>query len=280
VKKINLQKVIIFIFLIMVTSVFLFPLLITFFASFKSNMEILTRGAQVIPERFNYENYIKAWNIANFRRYTLNSLYVTALTIAGILVVSTMSGYAFARGKFLGKKIIFSLFIATMFLSWGPIMIYPQIQVARFLSINNSLSGYVILRVFTVNMTMIFLAKSYIDSIPKSIDEAAFMDGCSFFRIYWNIILPLVKPILATICLLTFGETWNDYLLPLVFTMSKPELKTLTVAVVGLKTSGQVASSWNLMLSGSMMSIVPMVILYFSMSKYFISGLTKGAIKE
>jgi ABC-type glycerol-3-phosphate transport system permease component len=271
---------IIFVGLCAITAVFLFPLLITLFASLKSNMEILTAGGNLFPEVPRWENYVEAWNMANFKRYTVNSLFVTSMTIAGILLVATMTGYAFSRGSFRGKNLLFSLFIATMFLSWGPIMIYPQLQVAKFLHIHASLWGYIILRVFTVNMTMIFLAKTYIDSVPRSLDEAARIDGCSFFRIYWNIILPLIKPIIATIALLTFGETWNDYLLPLVFTMSKPALKTLTVAVVGLKTSGQVASSWNLMLAGSMMSIIPMIILYFSMSNYFISGLTRGAIKE
>lgn len=278
--KKSLNNQIIFIFLCLVTALFLFPLLITLSSSFKTNMEILTSGGNLLPESLQWKNYVDAWNIANFKRYALNSLFVTAMTIVGILLVATSTGYAFSRGNFIGKKLLFSLFIATMFLSWGPIMIYPQLQVAKVLGINASLWGYIILRVFTVNMTMIFLAKTYIDSITRSLDEAATIDGCSFFRIYWNIILPLIKPIIATITLLTFGETWNDYLLPLVFTMARPELQTLTVAVVGLKTSGQVASSWNLMLAGSVMSIVPMIILYFSMSKYFISGLTRGAIKE
>lgn len=279
-RKIPHSSIVKLTFLGLLTLIFLFPLLMTISASLKTNMEILTSGGQVLPDVPQWKNYSEAWNIANFKRYTLNSIFVTAMTIAGILLVSTSSGYAFSRGSFRGKKILFSLLIATMFLSWGPVMIYPQLQVAKFLHIHSSLWGYIILRVFTVNMTMIFLAKTYLDSIPRSLDEAATIDGCSFFRIYWNIMLPLAKPIIATISLLTFGESWNDYLLPLVFTMSKPALRTLTVAVVSLKTSGQVASSWNLMLAGSVMSIIPMIILYLSLSKYFISGLTRGAIKE
>jgi ABC-type glycerol-3-phosphate transport system permease component len=120
---------------------------------------------------------------------------------------------------------------------------------------------------------------SYMSSIPYEIDEAAKIDGCGFFRIYWNIIFPLLKPLVATVGLLSFRAAWNDYMLPMIFTLANPQKSPLIVGVVSLRNSGEAASSWNLMLAGTTIAIVPMLIVYLFLNRYFIEGLTSGAVK-
>ena len=125
-----------------------------------------------------------------------------------------------------------------------------------------------------------FLTIGYLKTINTEIDEAAIIDGCSFVRVYWNIILPLLKPILATVALLAFRRSWNDYLLPMVMTFGKSANYPLVVGVVQLKSSGgEMASQYNLMMAGTMFSILPIILIYMSMNRYFISGMTAGALK-
>jgi multiple sugar transport system permease protein len=130
-----------------------------------------------------------------------------------------------------------------------------------------------------MNATNLFVSRSYIETIPKEIDEASKIDGCSFFQIFRHIIAPLCTPVVATIGILSFRSSWNDYLLPMVFTMATPKRMPLIVGVVNLKSSGEAASSWNLMLAGTALSIIPMIVVYICFNRYFIEGLTSGSVK-
>lgn len=279
VKKIKAGQILSVFGLVLLAIIFLFPVVYIVFASFKSNAEILTAGNRILPERFVLENYIQAWNLANFKLYIKNSVFMSFFIVLGSIFVATIAGYVFERGNFPGKKFWLAIMIASMFISVGSISLYPQVQIAKGLHIHNSLWGVIIIRVFGMNIMQFYISKNFIKSIPKEIDEASKIDGCSFFRNYWNIILPLLKPLIATVGLLSFRLAWNDYLLPLVFTMGKPENTPLIVGVVNLKNTGEAASSWNLMLAGTVMSIIPMLIVFIVLNKYFVSGLTNGAVK-
>ena len=274
-----ISKAVIYIFLILVTVITLLPVMYAFFGSFKENQELLTSGARLIPQKFVFSNYVEAWNLADFKTYTWNSVYLTFFSVIGVVLPSSMGGYVFARGNFPLKKLLFALFVGTMFISLGTITLYPKLQIARALHINKSLLGIIIMNVFAVGPTNLFLVRSFVESMPKEIDEAAAIDGCSFGGIFFRIIFPLIKPILATVAIITFKNVWNDYLLPMVFTISTPSKAPLVVGVVSLKNTGEGATSWNLMLAGTMISIVPMMILYLCLNKYFVEGLTSGAVK-
>ena len=130
-----------------------------------------------------------------------------------------------------------------------------------------------------MNVTQFFLSKSYIDTISREIDEAATIDGCNFFQIYHTIIFPLLKPLIASVGLLSFRMTWNDYLLPMVMTIGNSDATPLIVGIVNLRSTGESATAWDLMLAGSALSIVPIVVVYLFLNKYFVSGLTTGAVK-
>lgn len=274
-----LKKGILYIFLIALVFITLLPVMYAFFGSFKSNQELLVSGAKLLPESFSIDNYITAWKMADFKTYTFNSLYLTFFSVTGVVCSSAMAGYAFSRGQFPGKNIIFTLFVSTMFICLGTITLYPKLQIARLLHINKSLWGIIIMNVFSVGATNLFLVRSFVNSIPREIDEAATIDGCSFGRVFASIILPLLKPILATIAIISFKTVWNDYLLPMVFTISTPSKAPLVVGVVSLKNTGEAATSWNLMLAGTMISIIPMMVLYLCLNRYFVEGMTSGAVK-
>lgn len=279
-RKLNkyLPKVIMYAFLSLVLIVTLFPLIYLVLASFKSNAEILT-SASIIPRKFVVENYKQAWKLANFGLYTWNSIYMTFFIVIGSIITSTTLAYVLNRGKFRGKKFIYVMFLSTMFISLGTSSLFPQLQVAKALGISSSLWGVIIIRVLGINVTQVFVATSFMSSIPYEIDEAAKIDGCGFFRIYTTIIFPLLKPLVATVGLLSFRAAWNDYMLPMVFTLSNPDKSPLIVGVVSLRNSGEAASSWNLMLAGTTIAIIPMLVVYAFLNRYFIEGLTSGAVK-
>ena len=275
----KISRSFVYMFLLIVTIITLLPVFYAFFGSFKSNQELLTSGARLIPKEFVFNNYVQAWNLADFKTYTWNSVYLTFFSVIGVVLTSSMGGYVFARGDFPGKKLLFILFTGTMFISLGTITLYPKLEIARALHINKTLLGIIIMHVFAVGPTNLFLVRSFVESMPKEIDEAASIDGCSFGGIFFRIIFPLIKPILATIAIITFKNVWNDYLLPMVFTISTPSKAPLVVGVVSLKNTGEGATSWNLMLAGTMISIIPMMALYLCLNKYFVEGLTTGAVK-
>ena len=144
---------------------------------------------------------------------------------------------------------------------------------------NDVVLGILRPRVLGMNVTNLFITRTYIRTLSPEIDEAAKIDGCTFLGTFVHIIFPLLKPLIATIAILEFRHSWNDYMMPMVFTMSKPERMPLVVGVVSLKSSGEAASSWNLMLAGTAISMLPMIIVYMIFNRYFIEGMTAGAVK-
>lgn len=273
------SKVLLYIFILIVLMFTLLPLAYTISASLKSNQEIMLGGSHLIPRELSLDNFSKAWSLGHFGRYTLNSIFVSFFSVIGVLINSTMAAYVFARSRFPGRKILLGLYLGTMFISAGAIILFPLVTVLAKLGLNN-LGGVIINNIFGLNVVYLFLAMGYFRTINKEIDNAAEIDGCSFFRIYWNIIIPLAKPMLATIALVSFRQAWNDWLLPMVLTIGSSSRYTLSVGVVSLRNvGGEGASQWNLMMAGAVFSIIPIVIVYLFLNRYFISGLTSGSLK-
>ncbi len=277
--KKHIFNALVYLFLALFFVISFFPVFYTFMSSFKSNMDVLTTGNTLIPKHFVLENYPKAWEAADFSTYTKNSVFLSVFCVLGAILSSTMCGYAFSRGKFKGKEVIFYFMISSMFVSLGSLTLYPLLMIMKTVHLNKSLWGVVIIRVFGMNVTNLFIARGFITSIPQEIDEAAKIDGCSFFGIYRRIIFPLCKPLIATVAILAFRSAWNDYMLPMVFTMTDPSRMPLVVGIMHLKSSGDAASSWNLMLAGTAISLIPMILIYIGFNKFFISGMTAGAVK-
>lgn len=268
-----------YLILIGVCIVSLFPVIYVILGSFKTNMEFLTAAGKLFPQSWNLTNYVNAWETANFARYSLNSVIVTLCAIAGAVMLTSMAGYVFARGNFPGRKLIMGMFLGAMFLATGAITIYPIFSIAKGLHLNTSLWGLIVIYIFTIDVSQVYLVMGYIKGLPKELDEAARIDGCGFFQTFMKVILPLCKPILATVALLTFKTVWNDYLKPMVFTLSNENMKTLTVGVVSLKSSGGGAGAYDIMLAGTAISLIPIILFYCFTSRFFVSGITAGAVK-
>lgn len=273
-----LSNALVFVVLTFIFVIAIFPVIYTIMGSFKGNMELLTSNT-LFPKRFVLDNYVQAWNMANFEKYTLNSIFMSGTIVLGSIFTTTIAGYVFERGKFPGKNFLFGMVISSMFVSLGSLTLYPTYMIAKFFHINTSLWGVIIIRVFGLNVTNLFITRSYIKTLSTEIDEAAKVDGCNFFSIFTRIIFPLLKPLIATIAILEFRHSWNDYLMPMVFTLSNKNRMPLIVGVMNLKGSGEAASSWNLMLAGSSIALIPMIIVYLFFNRYFIQGLTAGAVK-
>lgn len=269
-------------FLLIVLAFVLIPILYTISSSFKTNMEIMAHPEHFFPAEPTLDNYRVAWSGDNFNipRMFANSVVYTVLCVLFTVSTSTMAGYVFARGgNFWGSKFLFAIFSSLMFINMGMITIYPIFQIMGIFHLASSLWGLIVMRFFSVGVVNIYLVRSYIRTIPKELDEAAQMDGCSFFGIFLRIIMPLLKPILATISILAFNASWNEYLMPTLFTISNKSQRTLIVGIMSLKNSGQAASNWNLMLAGATIAIIPILIVYVIANRYFVEGLTAGALK-
>ena len=272
-------RILLYLFLTFMLVFALFPVVYILLSSFKTNAEILVGGTNIIPTTWRFENYVQAWNLANFGTLTLNSVIYTAFVVVGCIITGTVSGYVFSRGKTVFSKVMYRMVLFSMFISIGTLALYPQLRVAKTIGISGSLWGPILIRVLGMNATQVFIATGNVDQIPRELDEAAKIDGCGFFATFTRIIFPLLKPLIATIGLLAFRIAWSDYLLPYVFTISKRGTWTLVVGLVNLKSGGESASSWNLMFAGIGISILPMTVVYLILNKFFIAGLTEGAVK-
>lgn len=259
----------------------LFPVLYTVAASFKSNMELLTNPGSFFPDNPTLENYKIAFSSENFHVPTLmrNSILYTVANVAVNVSISAMAGYVFARGHFRFKKIIFACFSALMFVKTGGMDIYPTFEILDALNLTAGLASLVLVHCFSIPVVNIYLVKGNIESLPLELDEAAKMDGYSFIGIFFKIILPLLKPILTTVAIMSFKASWNEYLMPNIFTMLRPKEKTLVVGLMALKNSGEAAAAWNLMLAGSVIAMLPILVVFAIGNKYFIKGIAAGAVK-
>jgi len=271
-------KIIVYTFLSALMLLVIYPFAIAFFSSFKTAPEVLT-SPDILPKEWMFNNYFVAWKTANFARYTFNSLWYTAVIVVIGVFTGTVNGYAFARGKFRGKNAIFALFTSMMFITLGTSSMYPTLQILKLLHLNTSLWGLCFKAFFGLEITRVFLVRGFLQGIPKALDEAAEIDGCDFIKTFFFVILPLLKPIIATTAIMAFGAAWNDYLMPMVVTLANPAQRTLPVGMVALKATSGAATSWNLILAGGMMSAIPMIIVYLFFNRYFINGLAAGAVK-
>lgn len=273
-------RVICYIVLIAALIITIFPIVYAIAGSFKTNTELLM-GSTIFPKHPTVENYVYAFQSESFNvpRMMMNSIMYTVYNVVVMILISSMAGYVFARGKFPGRNLIFICFSSLLFVKTGGLTIYPQFQILQALHLNKGLYALMFLGLFSIPVVNIYLIRGFIDALPKELDESARIDGCSFAGTFFRIIMPLLKPVLATIGILTFNTSWNDYITPNIFTATKPEQQTLIVGLMALKNSDGAATNWNLMLAGSVIALIPVLVAYAFGNQYFVSGLASGAVK-
>lgn len=268
-------------FLSLLALITVLPFVYALFASFKPLKQMMADGPRLLPTEWHFDNYVKVWEAANFSKYFLNTAYVVVLVILLDLAFSSMLGYVLARkqGQMRIVRIVEVLFGFTIFLGLGTISLYPIFLIALNLGLLN-LNGVVLVTLAGLTAIHTLLIKAYCQSLSNEVYEAATLDGCSFFGIYWRIAFPLIRPILAVVAIFAFQAAWNDFQVPFVFTLSNPDLRTMVIGVVALRSTGAGgAAAWDLMVTGTVLSIIPIIIVFIVLQKYFMRGMTEGAVK-
>lgn len=266
-----------YVFLTVVGLITLMPIFYVLFSSFKSNQELIA-GGNLLPQKWILSNYTEVWNELNFSLYLYNSLVFATLTAGLVVWMGAMAGYAFARTEFPGKRLLSMLIVGVMFISFGPMTLYPKFKLALDFGLTSSIYTIPVVALYGLGAS-VFLYEGFIKSLGKEMDEAAIVDGAGYFKRFWRISLPLMMPITSTFFLLEFIAEWNNYVFPLVMTIGNPDTKTLTVGVVELRNMGNGASAWNLLMAGSAISIFPVLIVFIILNRQIVAGLSQGAVK-
>jgi multiple sugar transport system permease protein len=259
-----------------VAIIWVFPFLWMVSSSFKTNREFLSAGLDLWPSQFRVDNYVRAWDVANFSQYFQNSVIVTITTVAIVVVISALTGYALARVDFPGKRPLIVLYAATLFIPKGYTII-PVYQLIRELGLLNTIPGLILAETGAAPVLFALLFMAHFSSVPKELDEAAELDGATFGQTFLFVMLPLAMPMVATTVVLQFMWTWNSFFTPLVLTLNNPDLRTLTVGMYAFV--GEYNTDWTGLTAAALISIVPILILFLLLQRYFIAGLT-GSVKS
>ncbi|RIH84966.1 carbohydrate ABC transporter permease [Calidithermus roseus] len=252
---------------------FLVPVIWVVLSSFKPNAELYVVPPSLLPKEPTLENYRMAFTVGHFATYTWNSFFVATVSTLIALLTNSMAAFALAKYRFVGRQALFLLTLATIMIPLQVIMV-PIFLVLRNLGLTDSLWGIIIPPAATP--TGVFLLRQYILSIPDEILESARMDGASEWGIYWRIILPLSVPALATLAIFSFTWRWNDFIWPFVV-ISSEQKATLQLALARLV--GQFGVDWSTLLAATVITLLPMLIVFLLLQHYFLSNLTAGSVK-
>ena len=271
----NFKNSYVFILLVIWAVVVLFPLLWALSSSLKPPSELFTLKLRWLPQHPTIDNYTRVFANPEMRRFLLNTLFVSLISTVIIIVLATFCGYGFSRYRLKGGKIALMLLVACQM--FPPIMfIVPYFIIMRNMSMYDTYTALIVTRVVFYLPFSSLMIKSFFDSIPRELEEAATVDGCSQLGIFVRIVLPLVVTGVATIFIFSFLNSWNEFVFS-VTVVSRNPLKTITV---GLAASvAQYGVDWGQLMSLSMISLFPPLIIFMFMQKYFIKGLTAGAVK-
>jgi multiple sugar transport system permease protein len=269
-----LKKFLIYLLLILFTLIYLFPLLWQLSTSLKVSTEVFS-GYNLIPQQLDLTSYYTAWSKYNLGLYLLNTIFVACLVMAGTLISCSMAGYAFGQLQFPGKHFLFFLYLSAMMIP-GAVTLIPTYYVILKLNWANSYQALIIPFLFG-NAFGTFLLRQFYMTIPATVSESATLDGASNLRIWWSIMLPLSKPALATLGVMTLVTQWNSFIWPLVVTQS-PELKMLAVGLSDFRLERNI--QWNALMAGVMIASLPMWTILFTAQKLFIRGIQLSGINK
>jgi multiple sugar transport system permease protein len=268
-----MKKVLLHFALIAGGLVTLFPLLWMLSASFMSNGEATTYPAHVVPHAPTLDQYRALFVRLNIGRAFFSSTIIAIVTTLFSLLFNSMAGYAFARLRFRGRDRIFTLLLAALVIP-AQVGMLPLFLLMKSLGLVNTYWGVIIPSLASV--FGIFLIRQFMLSIPQELLEAARIDGAGEWRIYWSVVMPLARPILATLAIFTFMTTWNDFMWPLIV-LSDESRYTLPVALANLV--GEHAQDVELMMAGSVLTVLPVLALFLFLQRYYIAGLMAGSVK-
>jgi multiple sugar transport system permease protein len=273
----SLRIILVYIILLLGAACFLLPLFWMVGTSLKTQSEVYVFPPTFLPETFHWQNYPDGWNYprTDFPLWTLNTLIITVLVMIGAVLSSSLCAYGFARIKFPGRDFWFMLVLGSIMLP-GAVTLIPLFVLYSKIGWLDTFWPLVFPVYFGGGAFNIFFMRQYFKTIPMELEEAAIMDGAGRFRIWWQIILPLSKPVLATVSVLTFQSTWNNFYGPLIF-LSSPDNYTLALGVNSFKQL--YSTQIPLMMAMSMLMVVPMIIVFFFAQRQMIRGVIMSGIK-
>lgn len=267
---------IVYVLLSVVALIWIYPFIWMITASLKTQDEFFASGLSLIPKSLNFENYVRAWNNANFGVYFKNSIIVTVSVVVIVLLATSAAGYVMGRYAFVGKKLIMGIFMASITI---PLVftVIPIYELLKEMGLEQNLLGLILAEAGGGHVIFLMLFSSFYGGIPKELEEAATIDGSGFLKTYSSIMFPLAKPIMATVVIMQFIWTWNSFLLPLIVTLSRPELRTLAVGLYALR--GENVVDWTVIAAGACIAVLPIILIFICLQRYFVDGVA-GAVKS
>ena len=223
--------------------------------------------------RFRFSNFVEAWREARLARAYFNSLLVALAVTAGQVLTSAMAAFAFGRIVFRGRDQLFLVYLATLMVP-GSVTMIPVFILVRMLGLCDTYAGLILPPLFSAYGT--FLLRQFFLTLPKEIEQAAELDGCGYWRIFWNVVLPMSRPALATLAIFTFIGNWRSFMWPLIVT-NRTEMRTLPLSLIGFQ--GEYMTDWTLLMAASLLTIIPMVIIFLWGQRHFVAGIQLGGVK-
>ena len=273
-KKAVASKVIVYMILIIVAALMIIPFLWMLSASIKSDREVFQMNPFVwIPENPKWSNYSEIWTKIPFGKFISNTVFLTIVVTCLQLLTSSFAAYAFAKLNFKHKNLMFMAYLSTIAMPWQVYMV-PQFIMMRKMGLNDKLLAIICLQAFSA--FGVFMMKQFYEGVPTELCEAARIDGLSEYGIYARIMLPLSLPAVSTLVIFTFVNTWNDFLGPLIY-LTKTELKTIQI---GLRMFiSQYSAEYGLIMAASVIALIPVLIVFLSLQKYFVQGVASSGLK-
>jgi multiple sugar transport system permease protein len=261
---------------VLVLLLWLIPLMAVMATSLRSFEEVMAGNYWGWPKSFNFiENYTAVFTQTAMARYFLNSLIVTLPAVLGVLILSTLTGYVLSRYRFRGANLMFALFVGGNFLP-AQIMMIPVRDLMVSIGLYDTYYALIVFHVaFQTGFATLFM-RNFIAALPDELFQAARAEGASPWQTLWHVVLPLIRPALAALAILTFTFVWNDYFWAIVLTQSDA-VKPVTAGLSNLR--GEWVSAWNLVAAATVLVAIPPVVMFFLMQRHFIAGLTVGAVK-
>lgn len=269
------NRILLYVVVIVTSIVIFFPIYWLINTALLGETDLFLYPPAFIPKHPSFEGFLKIIKDSQIFQWIKNSFVVTISTVVLNLVIATFAGYSLSRFRYKGRKLFMLAILCTQLIP-GALVVVPLYVVFRQFRLINTLLGLIIGNIGLVTVFSTWVIKGFFDTLPREIEEAAYIDGCSRFGAFYRISVPLITPGLIAIALITFFDTWNEYLFAVTFISDQSRW----VGTVGLTSFiGLIAIRWNEIMSASIIFVIPLLVLYLVLQKYIVSGLTKGAVK-
>jgi raffinose/stachyose/melibiose transport system permease protein len=271
-----LEQAVVQLILLIYAAIVVFPVGVAILNSLKPNLGEVYKAPFALPSVWSWDNYAEAWFGANFSAYFVNSAIIAISCVIIVTICASTTAFVIVRMPFKGSTILFGCFMLGVVIPIRLAMA-PLFVIVKTLNLMDSLLGVILVQSASMMPVAVFILAAFLRAVPAELEDAAKMDGALPFEIYWRVVLPLIRPALATVALLTFVQSWNEYFLPLIFLRSEANYPiTLGMSQFRLQFDVQ----WHLMFAGILIMLIPTIIAFLLASRQFIEGLTQGGLKE